>query len=345
MKYGISVSKDSFVFTRNGIVAVGQLPVRSEILGVQGIGKNATYEKVTFHHDNNPVVGFRLFTQCTDSVLLPQTCLFSERVVEAKRLTSASEVEFFHSFEVLKLDHNPVEKTDLDSESMYCLGLLSSKIIENERCSVFLVRGATEKSYVRNLEETVASFSILNENKGKVTLKTGKLGHLWIIINGKGINGIQRKIDNFSPERICMKVTPTQLKNYVAGMLDTYICKPFFGRDSVLRFFSKESFQKRFLHNALALYGYRIYETSCITNHAPRFLESKALVGTRIPLKNPLWESTLEASKEGSSLPKLFSRIRGTMDAETTISNIIFQKHGFSPIIDGLYAYPQLLSD
>jgi hypothetical protein len=344
MKYGVVVSKDSFVFTRHGILSVGQLSSDSQILGVQGIGKNAKYEKVTLYQENNPVKGIRLVTQATDSLLLPQTFLFSEKVVEAKNVVLASEIEFYNPSEIQELDNGRVESTDLDSESIYCLGLLNSKIIETKKCLVFLIHSATEHDYVKHLEDVISNPNILLDPKVKAKLKIGKLGHLWIIIKGEEVGKIQKVVSSFPPERVCMKMDPEQVRHYVAGMLDAYICKPFYGDEPVLRFFARESFQKRFLQNMLILYGYRIVETSCITNHSPKFLESKAIVGKKIPVENPLWDSISEFSKEPARALRLFSRIRASMEITTAPARIIFQEHGFSPIIDGLYAYPQLLS-
>lgn len=345
MTYGVEISKQSFVFTRHGILSISQLSSESEILGVRGIGKEAIFAKVACYHEDRQTSGIRLITQATDSLLLPHTCLFSERIVEAKKAASASEIEFYNPSEPLKFDHDPKESIDFDSDVLYRLGLMNSRVVENKKFLVFLIHGATEHRYVKYLESIFRNGNILPECKAKAQLKIGKLGHLWIIFKGEEASRIQKVISEFSPEQVCTKLNHEQLRHYVAGMLDAYVCKPFYGDTPVLRFFSRESSQKRFVHNMLISYGYRVIETSCITNHSPKFLESRAIVGKEVPIENSLWVEALNSSDDKASAPRLFSRIRSNFEITTTPTRIVFQEHGFSPIVDGLYAYPQLLSD
>ena len=343
--YGVEVSNDSFVFTRQGTLSIGQLSSESEILGIKGIGKKTELEKVTCYHEDKQASGIRLITQATDSLLLPHTCLFSERIVEARKAILASEIEFYNPSEPLRFDHVPRENVDFNSEFLYSLGLMNSRIIEKKECLVFLIHGAAERKYVKYLASIFANRGIMPDREAKAKLKIGKLGHLWIIFKGEEVDKIRRVISEFSPERVCIKLNHEQLKHYVAGMLDAYICKPFYGDKPVLRFFSRESSQKRFVQNILTLYGYRLVETSCITNHSPKFLESRAIVGKEIPVENPLWAEVSEGLGDKVCAPRLFSRIRGNFEIVTTPARILFQEHGFSPIVDGLYAYPQLLPD
>jgi hypothetical protein len=345
MTYGVEVSNDSFVFTRQGILSINQISSESEILGIKGIGKKADLEKVTCYHEDKQANGIRLITQATDSLLLPHTCLFSERIVEARKAILASEIEFYNPSEPLRFDHIPIENVDFNSDFLYSLGLMNSRIIENKKCLVFLIHGATERKYVKYLASIFANRDIMSNRKTKARLKIGKLGHLWIIFKGEEVDKIQKVISEFSPERVCMKLSHEQLRHYVAGMLDAYVCKPFYGDKPILRFFSRESSQKRFVQNILILYGYRLVETSCITNHSPKFLESRAIVGKEIPVENPLWDEVLEGLDDKACPPRLFSRIRGNFEIATTPTRIIFREHGFSPIVDGLYTYPQLLPD
>jgi len=177
--------------------------------------------------------------------------------------------------------------------------------------------------------------------KIEVKLSEGKLGHFWIILKGDAIKKIQRILSDVTPEKVCLILSSKEMKNFVAGMLDAYVNEPLYGGDPVLTFSIRNSIQKRFLQNALVLYDSRIVETSCITSHAPRFLESIPFIRKEIPVRNSTWINLTEVP----GAPKLFSRVRGWCETQTSSKNLIFEEKGFSPIVDGLYTYPSIISD
>jgi hypothetical protein len=340
MSYGVVISKDSFVFTRYGVVSLKQLPMEAEVLGVEGIGKHTKYRKVTLHNESKSG-GTRLITQTTDSVLVPETIVFSERALKTNELCSAVAIEF----------HNPSKSPefrpgvrgkmmDWQMDAAYGFGLTTNVVSRNKKRIVSLVRNAPDPKYIKFIEHCITSLADSRRWKISVTIKRGKLGHLWIILKGNTLGELHRIICDAWLERACMQLSAKQLKNFVAGMLDAYINQPLYGGDPVLMFSKDNSVQKRFLQSMLILYNSRIVETSCITSHAPKFLESTAMVEKEVPTKNPTWRERSEVT-EG---PELFSRIRGRIQVQTTSTNLVFKKEGFSPIVDGLYTYPHNLS-
>ena len=341
MNYGVVVSRDSFVFTRYGVVSVSQLPIDSEILGVQGIGKHTKYEKVTLYNGQKSS-GIRLITQATDSILVPNTFVFSERVLKAKSLCSINEIEFYNPSEPPRFEAGLKGKIfDLQLDAAYGIGLMTNIVSNGPKCMAFLVRDATDPKYIKYVKQSITSLMDIISEKIKVKINEGKLGHLWIILKGDAVGEIQRIMCDISPEGVCMRLSSKQLKNFIAGMLDVYINEPLYGGDPVLIFSIENSVQKRFLQNVLILYDSRLVETSCITSHAPKFLESTAIIGKKIPTRNPVWND-LSGVSEG---PRLFSRIRGWLEIQTSSTNLILEEEGFSPIVDGLYTYPQIISD
>jgi len=340
MNYGVVVSRDSFVFTRFGVVSVDQLPTNSEILGVEGIGKHTRYNNVTLSFEEKTATGIRLITQATDSVLLPHTLIFSERPFKAENICSTNEVEFYNPAKPpdFKLGFDN-EILDLQPGNTYSIGLLSNIISSSPKCLTFLVRNATDPEYMKYVKQSVTNLVDIVNIKVKVRVKEGKLGHLWIIFEGDTLEEMKRIVDGFSPEKVCMKLSSKPLREFVAGMLDAYINEPLYGGDPVLMFSIKDSVQKRFLQNVLILYDSRFYETSCITSYAPKFLESEVMVGKKIPTKNPTWNDVSEDA-EG---PRLFSRIRSWLEIQTSSANLIYEEEGFSPIVDGLYTYPRTI--
>ena len=342
MNYGVVVSRDSFVFTRCGVVSVSQLPIDSEILGVKGIGKSTKYEKVALHSKEKSATGIRLITQATDSILVPHTLVFSERIFEAEKLCSINEVEFYNPSK--SPDFKPGLKSkilDLQPDVAYAIGLMSNIVSSSPKCLAFLVRNATDPKYIRRVKESATCLVDIVSRKIRPKINEGKLGHLWIILKGDAVEEIRTTVCEISPEKVCMKLSSKSLEEFVAGMLDAYINEPLYGGDPVLAFSIGNSVQKRFLQNVLILYGSRIFETSCITSHAPKFLESAVMVGKKIPTRNPTWNDLSEAS-EG---PRLFSRVRSWLEIQTSSANLVFEEEGFSPIVDGLYTYPRILSN
>lgn len=342
MNYGIVVSRDSFVFTRCGVMTVSRLPVDSEILGVEGIGKHTKYERVAVSSEDKSTNGTRLITQTTDSIVVPNTCVFSERVLEAADLLSINEVEFFNPS--MSPDLRPGlrdEILDLEPDVAYAVGLMSNIISSRPKCLAFLVRNATDHEYIEYIKQSVTALVDMVNKEISVKIREGKLGHVWIVFKGNATEEIQRIVSQISPENVCLNLDCGSLKEFIAGMLDAHINEPLYGGDPVLIFSVENSVQKRFLQSALMLYSSKVTETSCITTHAPKFLESTAIVEKEIPAKNPTWNDLTEAS-EG---PRLFSRVRGWLKVQTSSANLIFEEEGFSPIVDGLYTYPGILSD
>ena len=342
MNYGVVVSKDSFVFTRHGVVTVSQLPIDSEILGVEGIGKRTQYEKVALQSEKKSMSGIRLITQATDSILLPDTSVFSERVFKAKNLCSLNAVEFYNPSKSPKFKPGLKGKVfDLQPDAAYGIGLMSNIVSNSPNCMAFLIRNAIDPKYIKCVKQSITSLMDLVSQKIKVRINEGKLGHLWIILKGHAVGEIRKIILGISPEKVCMRLRSKPLREFIAGMLDAYINEPLYGGDPVLIFSIENSVQKRFLQNVLILYDSLLFETSCITSHAPKFLESTPIIGKKIPTRNPTWNDLSEVS-EG---PELFSRIRSWIEIQTSSTNLILEKEGFSPIVDGLYTYPHIISD
>ncbi len=340
MSYGVVVSRDSFVFTKCGVVSVNQLPVDSEILGVEGIGKRTQYIKVALHSEDKSAIGIRLITQATDSVLVPGTLVFSERVCETKNLCSINEVEFYNPSKPPNFKPGlKGEILDLQPDTAYAIGLLSNIVNSSPKCLAFLVRNATDPEYIGYIKQSVTSLEDIANVKVRAKINEGKLGHLWIIFKGDAVEEIRRIVRKISPEKVCMNLSSKSLREFVAGMLDAHINEPLYGGNPVLTFSIEDSVQKRFLQNVLILHYSRLFETSCITSHAPKLLESEVTVGKKIPTKNPTWKDISEVS-EG---PRLFSRIRSWLEIQTSSARLIFEEEGFSPIIDGLYTYPRII--
>lgn len=341
MSYGVVVSKDSFTFTRYGIISLNGIPMDAEILGVEGIGKHTKYMRVTLCNERKSY-GIRLITQATDSVLVPETNLFSERPLKTSELCSSAAIEFYNpSTSPGFRPRSTGEMMDLQVDAMYGSGLSTSVVGRNKKHIVSLVRNAGDPKYIKFVRHCITSLVDSISRKTKVTIKEGKLGVLWIVLKGNALSELHRIICDAWLERVCMQLSAEQLKNFVAGMLDAYVNKPLYGGDPVLMFSKDNSVQKRFLQSVLILFNSRIVETSCLTSHAPKFLESRAMVGKEIPTKNPIWRD-LQVVSEG---PELFSRIRGRIDVQTTSTNLIFNEEGFSPIVDGLYTFPHNLPE
>lgn len=342
MNYGVMVSRDSFVFTRYGVVSINQLPPDSSVLGVEGIGKSTQFERVAIVGEEKATIGIRLITQATDSILMPQTRIFSERVYEAGNLSPINEIEFHNPLKTSGFNPGLNEKVvDLQPRSAYVIGLMRNIVHSSSKCLAFLIRDANDSEYISHIKQSVTNLADKVNEKIRIEINEGKLGHLWIVFKGKAVREMQRAVSEISPERACIDLSPELLREFVAGMLDAYVSEPFYGGDPVITFSIEDSVPKRFLQNALSFYNSRIFETSCITSYAPKFLESMVFVGEEIPTRNPIW-SNLSESSEG---PRLFSRVRGWLDIETSPANLVFEKEGFSPIVDGLYTYPSVLSD
>ncbi len=341
MSYGVVVSKDSFVFTRCGVISLNQLPRDAKVLGVEGIGKHTKYRKVGLRNEEKSC-GTRLITQTTDSVLVPETVVFSERPFKTKDLCSVSAIEFYNPPKSPEFVPGVKgEIMDWQSDAVYGSGLATDIVSSNNKCIVSLVRNATDPKYVKFVEHCITSLADSINRKIVVKIKKGKLGHLWIILKGNALAELHRIICAARLERVCMQLNSKQLKNFISGMLDAYINQPLYRGDPVLMFSKDNSVQKRFLQNVLILYNSRIVETSCITSHAPKFVESIAAVEKEVPTKNPIWRDLSEVP-EG---PEIFSRLRGRIEVHTTSTNLVFDKEAFSPIIDGLYTYPHNLPE
>jgi hypothetical protein len=341
MVYGVLLSKENFVFTRFGITTIGMLPLNSEILGVSGIGKFTKFQKVEMHNNKLALLrdARRLITQTTDSVLLPETLLFSEKIQNADQLISNNEIEFFKSQPVQNftpgLDKSII---NIPPEDGYAAGLLSKPIYQDKKCIVFLLRNAGKRDYLSIIEKIVKNFIRKTKTIVLTEIRPGKLGYAWVVIKGNEINQISNLLSNISPENACMKLEMKKLQNFVAGMLDAHIANPSYGGRPVLTFSTDESTQKRFLQNMLLLFNSQILETSCITSHSPKLLETKILLTKNIPVRNPVWEDL-----EYSDKSILFSKIRSVIKTQTVSTEMIFEEQGFSPIVDGLYACPCIL--
>jgi hypothetical protein len=341
MSYGVVVSKDSFVFTRFGAVPISRLPVGSEVLGVQGIGKCTEYVKIALNGKRKST-GIRLITQTTDSILLPHALVFSEGILEAQELCSMNGIEFYrpskpHDFK------SGLKGAVLDTQPdvAYIIGLTSNIVSNSPRCVASLIRSATDPKYIKSVERDITRLTEAMGKKITVAIKQGKLGYLWVILKGDAVERLRETLCCVSPETACIQLNAESLRNFVAGMLDAYVSKPLYGGNPVLAFSKEKSAEKRFLHSILTCYGCSITETSCITSHAPKFLESAADIGEKIPTRNPIWNEVADVPEQ----PALFSRVRAWFDVLTVSANMTFQEGGFSPISDGLYTYPRLLSD
>jgi hypothetical protein len=340
MTYGVVISKDSFVFTRFGVATIGMLPQGSEVLGVAGIGKCTKFQKVFLRTvRSSSTDAKRLITQATDSVLLPDTLIFSEKVQNAGQLVSSNEIEFFCPRQIPNFTPG-LDNTfaTLQSEEAYGVGLLSKLIYDDPKCKVFLIRNANE-GYLSFVDHVVANLVQECKPKIEVEIKKGRLGYAWVVLRGNSANQLA-KLLCVSPENACMKLGPKALKNFVAGMLDAHINNPLYGGNPVLTFSKDESAQKRFLHNIFLLYNSRIVETSCITSYAPKLLETTATLSKIIPVRNSAWDD-VEASKKSN----LFSKTRGIITTQTISAQVTFEEQGFSPIVDGLFAYPCVLQN
>jgi hypothetical protein len=341
MSYGVVVSKDSFVFTRFGAVPVSQLPAGAEVLGVQGIGKCTEYLKISLNGERKST-GIRLITQTTDSILLPNALVFSEGILEARDLCSKNGIEFYRPSK--PHDFNPGLKgaiLDMQPNVAYIMGLTCNVVCNRPRCVAFLIRSATDLKYIKSVERDIARIVDPKGKKIKVAIKQGKLGYLWIILKGDAVGEMRETLRCVSPETACIQLDAESLRSFVAGMLDAYVGKSLYGDNPVLVFSKGNSAEKRFLHAILTCYGCSITETSCITSHAPKFLESAADISEKIPTRNPIWKEVADVREQ----PALFSRIRAYFDVQTVSTNMTFPEGGFSPISDGLYTYPRLLSD
>lgn len=341
MSYGIVVSKENFVFTRFGVVPINQLPAGSEVLGVQGIGKYTQYVKIALNGELKST-GIRLITQTTDSILLPHALVFSEGVLEARELCSMNGVEFYcpskpHDFKSGLKDAT----LDTQPDVAYIIGLTNNTVSNNPRCMASLIRSATDPEYIKSVKHDILRLTDTMGKKVTVAIKQGKLGYLWIILKGDAVEQIRETLCCVSPETACMRLNTESLRNFVAGMLDAYISRPLYGGNPVLLFSREKSAERRFLQSILTCYGCGMTETSCITSHVPKFLESAANIGEKIPTRNPLWKESTDVPER----PVLFSRVRAWFDVQTVSANMIFREEGFSPIADGLYTYPSLLSD
>jgi len=285
-----------------------------------------------------PVNANRLITQTTDSILLPSTLFFSERIQNGIEMGADKQVEFYLPQNTSKFLPGSISTAvDLQPDQAYVVGLLSKPIYGNTVTSVFLLRDATEKSYRAYINQAVNSFIRNNKLKVEIEIKKGKLGYAWVILRGNAINQTIRILSSISPENACLNLRPKTLESYIAGLLDARINKPLYGGNYVLTFSMEESGLKRFLHNVLLLYNSQIFETSCITSHAPKFLESSTMLSKSLPIKNPAWD--FKSDKKIS----IFSRVRGITDIKTHSVAIMFEEQGFSPIVDGLYTYPSVL--
>lgn len=344
MNYGVVVSSDSFVFTRQGVSSVKKLTIDSEVLGVHGIGKHIEFKKVNLYHEEKTVRGIRLISQATDSVLLPDTTIFSERIQKAEDFCSAAEIEFYYPPKSPKFKPCSKKKAiDLYPDTAYGIGLITNIVDKRDRCMAFLIRNVDDPEYEKQIKQTINNLA--TRISGKDLLKTrfvkGKMGHFWIIFKGNVAEKIQTIMHDFSTEEICMRLNSKQLENFVAGVLDSYINKPLYGGDPVLTFSIENSVAKRFLHNVLILYDSQIVETSCITSHAPKLLESTGTIEKEIPIRNPTWNDLLDVPEK----PRLFSRIRGWLEVPTSSTKLLFEEEGFSPVVDGLYTYPSVITN
>jgi len=302
--------------------------------------------KVALDDEEKSTDGMRLITQTTDSILVPHTSVFSERVLKAESLCSINQIEFYNPTESPGWEpglEGRIIDLGIDAcmHAAYAIGLMNNMINNSPKCMAFLIRNATDPKYKEYVKQSVTSLVDTISDKIEVKLNEGKLGHFWIILKGAAIKKIQRILSGVTPEKVCLNLSSKEIKNFVAGMLDAYVNEPLYGGDPVLAFSIRNSVQKRFLQNALILYDSRIVETSCITSHAPKFLESIPLIRKKIPVRNSTWNDLTEVPEA----PKLFSRIRGWFEIQTSSKNLIFEEKGFSPIVDGLYTYPSIISD
>jgi hypothetical protein len=343
MTYGVPISKESFVFTRFGVTTVGALREDAEILGVPGVGKCTKYKRIELRdqriRSSRPAI--RLITQATDSVLVLEASVFSERVRRADELLSTGQIEFYNPPQAPEFRPGLSKMTmDLNPEAAYAIGILNTIVHNDPKCMAFLFRYMADSGFSRSVSQSVDALMREIEIEIKVEIKKGKLNYSWIILKGNALDKIRQVLSSVTPQDACMRLGPRQLETYVAGMLDSHLSQPVYGGDPVLTFSKQESIKKRFLHNMLLLFDSRVVETSCITAHAPKLLEATVILGKAIEVRNPAWKG-FELQRETN----LFSRTRGSIDTKTPSTNMIFDEQGFSPIVDGLYTYPQILSD
>jgi hypothetical protein len=341
MAYGVKVSKDNFVFTKFGVATVGTLPKNIEILGVSGIGRCTEFQRIELRTEESASKrdATRLVTQTTDSVLLPDMLMFSEKIQDAYQFISNNEVEFYNPRQIPEFSPSlSSEVVDMRSEEAYGIGLLGKSVYQDKNHLVFLLRKADEKEYLAFVEQVTNLLIRKSKLKIEAKVKKGKLGYAWVVLKGRAMQQISKLFFNVSPENACMTLGSKRLKSFVAGILDAHISYPLYGGNPVLTFSMDESIHKRFLHNVLLMFNSSIVETSCITSHAPKLLETAAILAEKFPIKNPAWVEVEDYRK-----PDLFSKTRGLIDTQTQSAQMIFEKQGFSPIVDGLYSYPSLL--
>jgi hypothetical protein len=343
MSYGIIVSEDSFVFTRTGVMTVKKLQPNTEVLGVSGVCNSPELQKVELRPEKSALEKHakRLVTQATDSILLPNTLFCSETVQDSSQILSKSELEFFHSPEVSKCAlGSGCGNVILEPEEAYVVGLMTRLLHFESECAVFLLRNAGTKDFQKLVHQSITALLSSRKLSVDVEIRKGQLGYAWILIEGSQVNEVRTLLSSVSQADACLKLKHEALVNYIAGMLDARIGTPLYGENPVVSFLKDESIQKRFLNSALLLFGSRVAETSCITFHSPKVIETTDILSKTIPVRNPEWENV-----DNSKVLSLFSKVRGIVDVQTHCVPMVFDKQGFSPIVDCLYAYPRVLKE
>ena len=336
MVYGVVISQDSFVFTRDGVIAVKALQDTAEVLGVSGVSNCTTFQKVELSSQMSPISSKakRIITQATDSIVLQDTLIFSETIKNANEILSGKEIEFFNP-KKLPFSSGNHRKISLKSEEAYAIGLLSNPVYNERELTVFLLRNAETKRFQSLISEALTT---LIENRGikiDFKVKNGQLGHSWITIKGRQVEQVAKLLSSVSPLDACFTLEVEPLKYYIAGMLDARISNPLYGGNPLVTFLNHETMQKRFLNNALLLFDSNVVETSCITSYSPKILGTSNMLSNIIPVINPAWEK-IESLKSLN----LFSKIRGVESVKTESKSMVFNEQGFSPIVDCLYTCP-----
>jgi hypothetical protein len=343
MSYGIVISEDSFVFTRTGVVTVRTLQADTEVLGVSGVHNFAELQKVELRPDESVLQkhATRLVTQVTDSILLPDTLFCSETIQNSSQILSKSEVEFFHAPEAPKFaPGSGCGNLTLEPEEAYAVGLMTKPLHLESECAVFLLRNAGTKDFQKSIYQSITEVLSNRKLKVDVRIRNGQLDYAWIVLMGSEVNEVRTLLSSVSPADACLKLRHEALVNYVAGMLDARIGAPLYGGNPVVLFSKDESIQKRFLNSVLLLFESRVAETSCITSHSPKVLETADVLSNTLPVRNPEWENV-----DNSKTLNLFSKVRGIIDVQTRCVRMVFDEQGFSPIVDCLYTYPCVLKE